>query len=682
MGKPFLGVQILARDVEATLLRCLESTRRVADEWIVVDTGSRDRTVELARAFGAEVVQVPWEDDFSKARNAGLARARAEWVLCIDADEELTDADPAWLDVLRNTDADSFWMVIENVLGPESTDRLFHRALRLFRRRPGVAFRGRIHEEVAPSTPRSPENRGLQTCPWRIVHCGYRPEVLLHRDKARRNLHLLRLALRDRPQDPFYLYQIGVTWCQLGRLDKAARWMTRAVTLTPPGAPYRPTLFRDLGMVWLALGRFREIELTLRPELERYPDYADLHVIFADALRAQGFWEEAVDAYLRAASCPPSDQYVHSIGTNSFRPLHAAAELYLEMERWEEAERLARRAVAASPGWEPALLTLAEILVARGLADSDIVIELAPFAGKPPDRRLLVRTLAYIGADQAALDLLERNGGQPGEEEERTLRIRCLMGTGRYGEACREMEVRFHQDNPGSSRPTEEVMDFALARWAEDLPLPHRFYSHLDDRLRPVYDGLDRWMAGDIRAISKMANVIGPGRDVVCALIERAVHLHLLPTAERLTTLPWGPFGLTLAKALYREGFVYPAADRMLDLLARRELDAEGIYLLGELLYDKGHWDRAAELFEQSLALGFPHARAAAAAAAIQSAREMLEEAAAQHPEPGRFAEERDALEKAVRLLNGLGWHTRWRGRGRRNRRESTADLPLYDRQK
>lgn len=159
MGKPFLGVQIVARDEEENILRCLESTRRVADEWIVVDTGSRDRTVELARTFGVEVVSAPWEDDFSKARNAGLAHSKAEWILCIDADEELAGADPAWLDALRDTSADSFWIVVENVLGPEPSDRLFHRALCLFRRRPGVAFRGRIHEEVTTVGGRSSQHR-------------------------------------------------------------------------------------------------------------------------------------------------------------------------------------------------------------------------------------------------------------------------------------------------------------------------------------------------------------------------------------------------------------------------------------------------------------------------------------------------------------------------------------------
>ena len=79
------------------LAACLESVRDAVDEIVVYDTGSNDRTVEIAREAGATVVEGQWEDSFAVARNAALRHATGEWVLSIDADERL-QTDP---DVLR-----------------------------------------------------------------------------------------------------------------------------------------------------------------------------------------------------------------------------------------------------------------------------------------------------------------------------------------------------------------------------------------------------------------------------------------------------------------------------------------------------------------------------------------------------------------------------------------------------
>ncbi|CAB3393083.1 glycosyltransferase [Kyrpidia spormannii] len=670
MSKPLLGVMMLAKDEEKTILRSLESTRSVADEWIVVDTGSRDRTAEVARSFGARVIHVPWEDDFSKARNAGLAHVQAEWVLWLDADEELRDADSSWLEVLRHTEAKSFWLDIENLLGPSMDDRLIHRVPRLFRREPGVYFQGRIHEQIVWDQEGISET---QIAPWRIVHHGYRPEVIARRDKVRRNLRLLRLALRDLPRHPFYTYQVGVTWCQAGRLDRAALWLSRAASLTPLQAPYRPTLFRDLGMVWLALGKFRDVELTLRPELERYPKYADLFVIFADALRAQGLREEALKAYLQAAACPPPGAHVGSAGINSFRPLHAAAQLCLDLGQLQEAEQSVRQALAARPGWEPALETLAEILAARDVPEGDLVKALASCAGTPPDQRSLVRALLHIGAYGEVIGLLDSKDTSLGSEN-RPLRVQCLVALGQWREACQIVELSIHSGDRQVPLGEEEIMDYALARWAQDQSLDRRL------ELPPVYQSIDARLMGSPASPDTQSHAaIGP--DILRPLIQRAVQHRLIPLAEDLAALHSNGMDLFLAKTLYREGWVYLAADRLLRLLTRRELDAEGLFLLGEMLYDKGHWDQAAELFEQSAGLGFSRARPAAAAAALQSAKRMLEEAEALRPKRGGFAEERRAVGRALELLDGIGWHTHWRGRTRRNRHESAADLPLHDRQ-
>ena len=86
---PRITLCLIARDEEAMLPACLESVRGAVDEIVLVDTGSRDRTVEIARAAGAKVVEQAWRDDFSAPRNEALRLATGQWVLQLDADERL-----------------------------------------------------------------------------------------------------------------------------------------------------------------------------------------------------------------------------------------------------------------------------------------------------------------------------------------------------------------------------------------------------------------------------------------------------------------------------------------------------------------------------------------------------------------------------------------------------------------
>src|SRR5262249_7770815 len=105
-GKPRLSVCLITRDEEAFLARCLNSIRSVADQIVVVDTGSQDRTIQIAQQFGAEVYHFPWCDDFAAARNTALEHATGDWVLILDADEELIpQAKPALLAELGDSRA-------------------------------------------------------------------------------------------------------------------------------------------------------------------------------------------------------------------------------------------------------------------------------------------------------------------------------------------------------------------------------------------------------------------------------------------------------------------------------------------------------------------------------------------------------------------------------------------------
>ncbi len=197
-----LTAVLITLNEEAHIRACLESLGPVADEIVVADTGSTDRTPQIAAALGARVLSVPWRDDFAYARNAGLAHASGEWLLYVDADErvEVTgDLD----DILADPKA-----IAARVRFRASSQLTPYWEYRLFRNRPDIRFRGVIHETLMPDI-----NALLGSGDYKIVdaplcfdHLGYEGDLTV---KHRRNLPLLRRAVVDDPERLYLWHVLG-----------------------------------------------------------------------------------------------------------------------------------------------------------------------------------------------------------------------------------------------------------------------------------------------------------------------------------------------------------------------------------------------------------------------------------------------------------------------------------------
>jgi len=202
--KPRLSACVIVKDEAKFLGACLDSLRGVADEIIVVDTGSTDGSIAIARDAGAHVVAFDWCDDFSAARNESIAQASGDWILVLDADEKL-ETKTVVLQAMRDDRRGAFSVSIDNALGDGRKSRT--RVTRLFRRHDAVRYEGRIHEQITPSLRRAGFLAGDSAIS--IAHEGYRAEVIAGKKKIERNDRLLRQEIAASPDEPYWWFQLG-----------------------------------------------------------------------------------------------------------------------------------------------------------------------------------------------------------------------------------------------------------------------------------------------------------------------------------------------------------------------------------------------------------------------------------------------------------------------------------------
>ena len=270
MTLPLLEAALIVKDEAADLPGCLaalDGLRPLLHRVVVLDTGSTDGTVELARAAGAHVIEGGWEGDFSRARNVALAAVPARWVLIVDADErvraDVGRLEAALDDALRHG-GEAVVVPLVN-LGPDGGELYAAPQIRIFR--PDRAhYAGRLHERVEARR-RGGRPLALASQPRDVVHVrhlGYAaPEVVAA--KAARNLALVDedlAAARVAPDDPLALaralYHRGRTLVTAGQVLTAVTDLEQLRAL-PPGPPVRVWGGDVLAQLLLALGRWDDL---------------------------------------------------------------------------------------------------------------------------------------------------------------------------------------------------------------------------------------------------------------------------------------------------------------------------------------------------------------------------------------------------------------------------------------
>lgn len=415
---------------------CLASVRGVADELVVVDTGSTDRTRQLARDAGAVVLERPWDGDFAAPRNLAIEAATGDWVLVLDADERLAaGAGRVLREALPGADFDLGFLRFHNAsrtgASPAEVTSGAARAgapyslPRLMRRLPDLRFHGIIHENVNDWAAAHGDRHRLLRAD--VVHLGYVRELEGSLVKRDRNLALLRRRMALEPDDVTAYGYVAQELFQRGEVAEAEAVAARAWALVPAQPRHRSLRRVALVRATVALQRGRpEVALEALDEVERReasnPDFALLRGMAEElggfaaapgsAARQAGL-DAAARCYRRALDLLDGGQYLQVLLMEPPLGLVRLGAALLGLGRPAEAEATFERAGQAGGGVD-ATAGRAEALARQGHAAAALRL-LEPVLRERPEPWLVAALAASrLGAAGDARLFLGRAAAQGG----------------------------------------------------------------------------------------------------------------------------------------------------------------------------------------------------------------------------------------------------------------------------
>ncbi len=507
-----LSVAMIVKDETAWLPRALASVQAIADEVIVVDTGSTDGTPALAASLGAQVHHVAWTDDFAAARNESLAHCTGDWVLVLDADEALTpDGAQALRSVIdRPLRVPVLYQIRIQSRHDAGQATVDWDASRLFPLSLELRYEGRIHEQLPGGLP---DGRPLPRVPLpavTVIHDGHRASVGAAAGKESRDLTLLARSVAEAPSNPFHRFNLGVALRAAGRESDAIEALKcsidlcRAQLLEPS---YVPLAFTHWIAALLAMGDPAGALLIARDAEGLCAQVADYWQAVGQAHYELRHWPQAREAYER---CLHVGQAHHQMAVDqsvlTWKPHVGLAEVFRQLGDVTRAEAHFRAALSARPDlWVVRRMLLTSLATHQRLvpASDDLLAVLADADASQRGERLqeLGDHLLAMGLGEEALAVLDLAA----ETASTDARIPALLAlarmqrlTGRFA-AAEAILVQF-PDDPAARDALWHVY-LQQGRWADlATSCTSRLQVAPEDHRASAFRGVARLRTGEALA--------------------------------------------------------------------------------------------------------------------------------------------------------------------------------------
>ena len=357
----WLSVCIIAKNEEKNIERCLACLKLYGFEVIVVDTGSTDRTKEIALQYTKKVYDFPWCDDFAAARNFALSKAEKPYIMVLDCDEflekpEVGEIEKLYQELLCHTDEagricirNTFRQNNEKQENCEWVSRIFPKD--------NFYYEGRIHEQIVAN---DGKEYGTYQSSVVVEHIGYDLTEEERKNKTNRNITLLmqELELLEREQNeqqlPYILYQLGKSYYMAGEYANACEYFSRGLSYDlNPKLEYVIDMVETYGYALLNSNQ-AETALFFENIYEEFGNSADFQFLMGLIYMNNARFEEAVDEFQKATE----HKNCRNKGVNSYSAYYNIGVIYECLGKKEEAVSYYKKCRE----YEPAKRRIADIV--------------------------------------------------------------------------------------------------------------------------------------------------------------------------------------------------------------------------------------------------------------------------------------------------------------------------------
>lgn len=438
-----ISLCMIVKNEEKYLPKCLNSVKEIVDEIIIVDTGSIDKTVDIAESFGAKVYHFQWTNSFSEARNESLKYATKDWILIMDADDEFCSEDIGKFNELINAPLDIdnlYYFETLNYCGSfvDSNNISINLNPRLFKNFHGFHYEGEVHNQLVNSKSKIIDiNHDI-----RIYHYGYLDENINSKDKRNRNLYLLEEQLKRNPEDKYANFNLGNEYFASSQIKKALEYYYKSYEDFNPNSGYGFILLIRIVISNYYIGEYVSALEYADIGSKYFPLVTDLYFYKANVYKALNKPTLAIKALEKCIELgePPS-QLKFLYGTGSFKALYMLADIYMELKDYETAYKYYIETIKAKRDLYFPLYPIAHILKEEKTPLEEFKNTIENFFSYYPEAYPIIADIFYCeGYYQTTLEYIEKceeNGLK--SEDIMILKAKSLIRTGAY-DKCLNME--------------------------------------------------------------------------------------------------------------------------------------------------------------------------------------------------------------------------------------------------
>lgn len=347
-----ISICMIVKNEENILEDCMKQLYKLGYEIVVVDTGSTDKTIEIAKNYTDKVYDYEWNEDFAAARNFAISKTSNEYVMMIDSDEIVVSFDKDELEnkIRKYPDGIGRLLIISDYTRDGERYQSNSRISRLFSKKI-YHYEGRIHEQVVPKA----ENieGTIYDLPIHIHHGGYEGDLETRRKKTERNIKLLFKELADKGDDPYTLYQLGKSYYMQEDYLQASEWFGKALYFDlDPRIDYVQDMVESYGYALLNSKQY-DTAMGLLGVYDEFAVNADFVYLVGLIYMNNARFTEAISEFLKATKM----KNYKINGVNSYRAYYNIGVIYECLGQLKRAKEYYNR----SGDYGPALARLSDM---------------------------------------------------------------------------------------------------------------------------------------------------------------------------------------------------------------------------------------------------------------------------------------------------------------------------------